>query len=80
MPKWIFQKTSTDQQGDRMIRNEHIYTKKNMDYGHMMTRFQILYSPNPYLNPKYVENPVKFMKILAFCRQKWLSTKSRTMN
>ena len=35
------------------------------DYGHMMTRFQILYSPNPYLNPKYVENPVKCMKILA---------------
>ena len=42
------------------------------DYGHMVTRSQILYSPKSYPNPKYLENPVKCMKTLAFCRKNGL--------
>ena len=39
----------------------------NTDYGHLMTRSQILYSQKS--SQSQIENPVKCMKILAFCRK-----------
>ena len=42
------------------------------EYGNMMTRSQILYSPNT-ISQTQIENPVNCMKIVAICRKKWQS-------
>jgi hypothetical protein len=47
------------------------YSGVGTDYGRMMTRAQIFYNENPYPNPEK-KNPVKCMKILAFCRKNGL--------
>ena len=38
----------------------------------MITRTQILYSPNPYTRQSQIEDPVKCMQIVAFCRKNTL--------
>ena len=49
------------------------------DYGRMMTRFQILYSQNPY--PDQEKKSWKMHENLSFLQKKWLSNaKSRTRN
>ena len=40
------------------------------DYGHMMARSQIIYSPSLAISQTQIENLVKCMKILAFCKKK----------
>ena len=40
------------------------------DYGHMMTRSQIPYSPPKITSQTQIENCAKCMEILAFCRKK----------